>query len=59
MKALNIREIILGDDGFVAIASCVRCVKELVLGDFSDTELTLEGIRALAHEVCKLDKPVR
>ena len=58
MKTLNIR-VNLGDDGFHAIASCVKRVKNLVLGDFEDTELTLKGIRALAQEVCKLDKPVR
>ena len=58
MEHLDIRNVKLGDDGFDAIASCVTNVDQLWIGNKNDTELTINGIRALAQGISKRNKPV-
>ena len=58
MEELNIGFMNLGDDGFAAIASCVTNIDKLWIGSENDTKLTIKGIRALAQEISKRNKPV-
>ena len=58
MGKLSLISITLGDDGFAAIASCVKNIDKLVVENFHDSEITIKGIRVLAEEILKRDKPV-
>ena len=58
MEKVDICDVKLGDDGFVAIASCVTNIDQLWIGNKNDTELTINGIRALAQGILNRNKPV-
>ena len=58
MKCLNTRNVKLGDDGYAAIVSCVTNIDSLMIGNENDTELTINGIRALAQGILNRNKPV-
>ena len=58
MKILDIRNVKLGDDGFVAIASCVTNIDQLWIKNNHDAKLTIKGIRELAKGILKRNKPV-
>ena len=48
----------MGDEGVIAMTSCIDKVEGLSIGHKDDDELTITGIRALWEAVQKLNKPV-
>ena len=48
----------IGDEGVIAMTSCIDKVERLSIGYKVDNELTITGIRALWEAVQKLRKPV-
>ena len=58
MEYLDVSKICLGDDGFAAIASCVRNIEEMWIGNEADTNLTIKGISSLAQAILESDRPV-
>ena len=58
MQRLNIRNVKLGDDGFAAIASCVINNEVMFIGNEDNTEITTNGVRAIAQGILKSKKPV-
>ena len=58
MDYLNISDMKLGDDGYAAIASCVRNIERLWIGNIYDAELTIKGIRELAQGILERNEPV-
>jgi len=49
----------IGDDGFIAIASCIENFEELRIGSSDDSNLTMRGITKLIEAVLKLSANVR
>jgi len=47
MRGLNISNIMLGDDGWIAIGSCVSNIGKLTIGRGDDQGVTIKGVRAL------------
>ena len=58
LKYFNLSANNIGDDGFVAIASCISRIEMLEIGSTDDEKLSMKGIRALSKAVQLLDKPV-
>ena len=60
MEALDISEISLGNDGFEAIATCVKNIKELWIanGNNQKSDFIIKGIRALSREILNRCRPV-
>jgi len=60
MTRLYVNEILLGDDGFLALASCIKNIEELRIVETAiDEKLTFKGFQALAKDISKRDRPVR
>jgi len=57
IRLLDIRTI-LGDVGFIALASCVWNIEILEVGSPEDTKLTMRGIYALAEAINTRIEPV-
>jgi len=58
MHHLDISKIRLGDDGFVAIASCLNNIDVLFAGRPDNRELSMKGILALSENLQKRNIPV-
>ena len=49
----------IGDDGFIAISSCISKIEKLWIEDDGDTNLTMKGITALSNAVANSTTKVR
>ena len=58
MKSLDVSDNFIGDEGFVALSSCVSKIEELTVGSFEDDKVTMKGIKALCEGIQKRTEPV-
>ena len=49
----------IGDDGFIAISSCISKIEKLLIGYYADANLTMKGITALSNAVANSPTKVR
>ena len=48
-----------GDDGFIAMSSCIKKINSLRIGSTRDSQVTMRGIKALSAAVRSLPRSVR
>ena len=48
---LNIRNNLIGDAGFVAVASCIHKINGLEIGSKDDKHLSIDGVIALCNAI--------
>jgi len=48
---LDVRKAMLGDEGFIAIASCLNNVEELRIGHYDDRDITSVGVKVLCESI--------
>jgi len=59
MQHLAIMNNKIGDDGFIAISSCVKNIQNLSIGDFNDNFLSIKGIKELSKAIQERSQPVK
>ena len=58
MEQLIISSIEIGDDGIIAIASCIQNIEKLQFGTFGEEGITTKGIEALSTSIQNRNLPV-
>jgi len=58
MKQLKIPGLVLGDDGIIAMAKCVKNIDDLEFGSSLDKKITKKGLEALSGKISSRINPV-